>query len=469
MLRSMRRFALLSLLVVAGAAAPAAGASGSPRQVTPPGSGALFLIRGHGFGHGVGMSQWGAQGYAEQGATYEQILSLYYPGTTLETAPSTDIRVLLSQGAKTLSISSDEPIAVTDGNGVAHTLAAGTTKLTPALKLAVDGGAALPLTPPLTFAPASGSALTLGKPYRGTITVDVVKKKLEAVNTLPLEEYVDGVVPAEMPSAWQSAALEAQAVASRTYALATRRVGADFDVYADTRSQAYGGIDAETPATTAAVAATQGEVLYYGDTIAPTVFSSSSGGQTQSAADAWGGPDVPYLPSQPDPYDSISPYHSWGPVPVSASTLAHAVGLRGQIVDATTTLNSSKRVAELDVRTLARGVEKTTPVDGSLVAAKLDLRSTWFRVSVLSLQPPAPNPPVAAGTKVVLTGVLRSAPGTVAQERIAGGQWTTLRRPRPNGRTHAFRLVVRPTVTTWYRLSVPAAASRPVRIRVSPA
>ena len=208
------------------------------------------------------MGQWGAQGYAAHGSTYQQILADYYPGTTLETAPASKIRVLLAQGRKTLSISSDETIAVVGSDGVQHTLAAGTTKLTPKLALAVDGGSAKPLTPPLTFTPASGSSLTLGHPYHGTITVDVVNGRLQAVDTLPLEQYVADVVPVEMPSTWQPAALEAQAVASRSYALATRHVGASFDVYADTRSQAYGGIDAETPAATAAVAATAGEVLY---------------------------------------------------------------------------------------------------------------------------------------------------------------------------------------------------------------
>ena len=460
------RRALSLLLVLATVAAVVAAPAGARRRsVAPQVPNAFLLLRGHGYGHGVGMSQWGAQGDAEQGATYQQILGQYYPGTTLETAPPTQIRVLLAEGQKTLTISSDQPITVTDGNGVAHTLAAGATKLTPALVLAVDGGQAQPLTPPLVFAPASGSALTLGKPYSGTITVSVVKKRLEAVNTLSLEDYVDGVVPAEMPSAWQPAALEAQAVASRTYALATRRVGGDFDVYADTRSQAYGGLDAETPAATSAVAATQGEVLYYGTTIATTVFSSSSGGWTQSAADAWGGQDVPYLPSQPDPYDSISPWHDWGPVAVSAATLRRALGLRGRIVDATAKINSSKRVAVLDVGTLVRGVEATTPVAGSIAAAKLGLRSTWFRVSVLSLQPPLPNPPVAPGTSVTLTGVLRGAPGAVVQERTTGAPWSDLGKPRL-GPQHAFTFVVQPTATTWYRLAVPAATSTPVRIRV---
>lgn len=466
----MVRRTLTSLLALAGVAALVAvpaGARTVHRTVAAPGSGALFLVRGHGWGHGVGMSQWGAQGYAENGYTYQQILAAYYPGTSLETLPAAPtIRVLLAAGRKTLTLSSDAPVTVADANGVAHTLAAGATKLTPALQLAVDGGPAQALTPPLTFTPASGSVLTLGRPYRGTITVDVVGGELQAVDTLPLEQYLAGVVPAEMPSSWQPAALEAQAVASRSYALATRRVGASFDVYADTRSQAYGGIDAETPAATAAVAATQGQVLFYGNAIATTFFSASSGGLTQSSADAWGGQSIPYLPSLPDPYDTISPYHDWGPVPVSATTLAHALRLEGRIVDATTTLNSSKRVAQLNVRTLVGTTQTTTQVPGSLVESRLGLRSTWFRVAVLSLQPPLPNPAVAGGTKVTLAGVLRGAPGAVVQQHTAGQPWTELRKPRPNPRTQAFRVVVRPTVTTWYRLAVPAAASGAVRIRV---
>lgn len=463
----LRRTPITILAVACAAALLAAPAGARHRAAAPPASGAVLLIRGHGFGHGVGMSQWGAQGYAGHGYTYQQILAAYYPGTTLGTAPDTTIRVLLAENAKTLSIASDQPITVVGADGVQHTLPAGATKLTPALQLAVDGGPAQSLAPPLTFTPASGASLTLGKPYGGTIIVDVLKNRLQAVNTLPLEDYVAGVVPAEMPSGWQPAALEAQAVASRSYALATRKVGAAFDVYADTRSQAYGGLDAETPAATAAVAATQGQVLYYGSQIATTFFSSSSGGRTQSAADAWGGEDVPYLPSQPDPYDSVSPYHDWGPVAVTATTL-RKLGMKGRIVDATMTLNSSRRVAELTVDSLAGKTEKTLQMPGSTVEAKLGLRSTWFRVSVLSLLPPLPNPVVAPGTRTTLTGVLRNAPGALVQQRSAGQAWRTLRRPRPSPRTHAFRLVVRPKVTTWYRISVPAATSGQVRIRVAP-
>src|SRR5215471_16327469 len=144
--------AALALVPVAPAAR-----SASPRYVAPAGSGALFLINGHGWGHGVGMGQWGAEGYAQQGYTYEQILAAYYPGTTPGQTATASIRVLLADGKKTLTISSGRPMTVEDGNGVDYALAAGKTVMTKSLELAVDGGAPQALTPPLTFSPADGS------------------------------------------------------------------------------------------------------------------------------------------------------------------------------------------------------------------------------------------------------------------------------------------------------------------------
>src|SRR5581483_8486535 len=228
-----------------------------------------------------------------------------------------------------------------------HTLAAGKTTFTPALELAVDGGPKQALTPPLTFSPTARSSLTLGRRYRGQILVDVPNNKLRAINLLPLEQYLYGVVPSEMPSTWLSAALDAQAVAARSYALANRKPTAPFDVYADTRSQAYLGISAETVAGTQAVDDTVGEVLLYNGDVATTLFSSSTGGRTQSAADAFGAPGRPYLISVKDPYDKISPYHDWGPVLVTAKTLGHALGVPGRIVDTTVRRNPSRRVRTL--------------------------------------------------------------------------------------------------------------------------
>jgi peptidoglycan hydrolase-like amidase len=222
LVRTLAALAVLAAAVTFASAPHAARSSGSAQYVAPAGSGALFLLTGHGYGHGVGMGQWGAEGYAKQGYSYDQILSAYYPGTELGQTTTTTIRVLLANGRKKLTISSTKPFTVEDGDGVDHTLPAGKTTFGPGLKLAVDGGPAVALAPPLTFAPAGGSTLTLGSAYRGRIVVDVPGNKLRAINVLPLEQYLYGVVPAEMPSAWLPAALEAQAVASRSYALANR-------------------------------------------------------------------------------------------------------------------------------------------------------------------------------------------------------------------------------------------------------
>ena len=465
LVRSVAALAALAAAVTLVSAPHAARSSGH-QFVAPAGSGALFLFSGHGWGHGVGMGQWGAQGYALQGYTYDQILAAYYPGTLLGPTTTTTIRVLLADGKKTLTISSAQPLTVEDGSGVEHTLPAGKTALTPKLTLAVDGGAKQALEPPLTFSPATGSTLTLGRAYRGQILVDVVNGKLRAINVLPLEQYLYGVVPAEMPSAWLSAALEAQAVAARSYALANRRAAAPFDVYADGRSQAYLGVSVETPAATEAVDETAGQVLLYGNQVADTLFSSSTGGWTQSAADAFGPPGRPYLVSLQDPYDSISPYHDWGPVPVTGKTLGSALGVAGRVVDATVAHNSSKRVKTVKMVAQAGAAQATKSVTGASTQSALGLRSTWFSVGVLSLVPPSPNPAVAAGTRIRLSGVVRGIRGVVVQQRSNGTPWTTLRSVVPAPKTGAFHFAVRPSTTTDYRLATAHDVAASVRIRV---
>lgn len=467
--RTLVVLAALAAAVSFASAPHAARSSGTPPYEAPAGSGALFLISGHGYGHGVGMGQWGAQGYAEQGYTYDEILAAYYPGTTLGDTAATSIRVLLADGKKKLTISSKKTIDVEDGDGIDHTLPAGDTTLTPALKLAVDGEPAQSLSPPLTFSPSTGSSLTLGRRYRGRILVDVPNKKLRAINTLPLQQYLYGVVPAEMPSTWLSAALDAQAVAARSYALASRKAGAPFDVYADGRSQAYLGVSAETTAGKQAVDETDGQVLLWNGSVALTLFSSSTGGWTQSDSDAFGAPGRPYLVSVRDPYDTVSPYHNWGPVPVTGKALASASGVVGRIVDATVKRNTSRRVKTLKITSLSRGSQLTVTIGGPATRSALGLRSTWFGVGVLSLLPPVPNPPVAPGTRVTLTGVVRGVKGVVAQRRTSGTSWTQFRSIAPAAKTGAFTFTVKPKVTTQYRLATAKDAAASVRIRVKAA
>ncbi len=112
---------------------------------------------------------------------------------------------------------------------------------------------------------------------------------VQTVNAVDLEDYVRGVISWEMPSGWAPEALKVQAVAARTYAITTSVGGAGFDLYADTRSQMYGGVAAETPSTDAAVAATRGQVVTYNGAPVITYFSASSGGHTENVAERLAG------------------------------------------------------------------------------------------------------------------------------------------------------------------------------------
>jgi stage II sporulation protein D len=445
--------ALLAVVVLAVPATHAAHET-TKQYVAPRGSGALFLITGHGWGHGVGMGQWGAEGYALHKFSYEDILAAYYPGTTLSQTTVRRLRVLLADGKGSLTVSSDQPIAVIDGNGATHTFPAGSTKLT----------TSLPYPAPLTLSPAHGSTLTLGHTYRGKLVISVVNGKLRAINLVTLQQYLDGNVPAEMPSSFLPDALEVQAVASRSYALAGRKAGAAYDVTVS--SQSYLGVAAESPQGNAAVAATKGEVLTYGGKVATTVYSSSTGGWTQSASDAWGG-GAPYLVSVKDPYDTVSPWHNWGPVPVTGKDLIAALHLVGKPLDAIVKRDASKRVAQLNVAVSAHGSQTVTNATGSAVAGAFGLRSTWFSVGVLSLLPPSPHVAVTAGTTVTLSGIVRGVKGVVLQERPAGGAWTDLRPVTPDPATHAISIDVTPTVTTDYRLATTADAAAFIRMTVS--
>src|SRR5213082_2251677 len=183
----MTRFRPLALALFIAAFAASSASAGSVCSVScfqaPAGSGALLVFSGHGWGHGVGMSQYGAYGYAQHGSSFDQILSHYYPGTTLGPAPVSKIRVLLADKRKTVKLSSEVPFTVRDGAGARHSLAAGTLSFGPGLRLAVDGNPApQKLSPPLTFVAGKGAPLTLTRPYRGQIQVDVVDGKLRAID-----------------------------------------------------------------------------------------------------------------------------------------------------------------------------------------------------------------------------------------------------------------------------------------------
>ena len=240
-------------------------------------------------------------------------------------------------------------------------LPAGTLKV--AADLVVSGQT---LVSPLTFSPGATPLRVGGASYHGELLVVSNGTKLQVVNALGLESYVLGVVGREMPSSWPAAALETQAVAARSYALAELEnvvTARAYDLYNDDRSQVYGGIAAESPPVTAAVRATARQVVLYGGKVATTYFSSSSGGRTVSAGEAWGKP-IPYLVSVADPYDTLSPYHDWGPVLFDARKAAAALKVPGALQSLTLTPSPSGRVGSVNA-VGANGDVKLTASDGT--------------------------------------------------------------------------------------------------------
>ncbi len=451
---SMRRTVALASIFLLGTG-PAAPARVHTQAAT---GSATFIVTGHGWGHGVGMSQYGAYGYAQKGTGYEKIVLHYFPGTELGSAPVSRVRVLLTSGAATLPVGSASDFRVKDATGAVHDVVAGKYTLTPALKLKVDGGGAARALPgPLLFQPG-GSALQLKHLYRGSVQVDVVNGKLRAINFVGLEQYLYGVVPSEMPYTWHPEALKAQAVVARSYALATRRSGA-FDLYPDTRSQVYLGLEHERPSTNAAVDATAGEVVLYQGQVAKTYFFSSSGGRTASAEDVWG-EAVPYLVSVPDPYDTISPHHTWGPVAYTGTKLARMMKMKGRVVDIQAELNASGRIKTLNVV----GTKGDLSIPGASLRQRLGVRSTWFSIGVLSLS--APSSAVVYGSRAQLTGIARGLPAAVLQQ-FDGTAWKDLGAVKA-AKDGALAVSIKPPVTTRYRLATGKVSAAPVRVPVAP-
>jgi len=411
---------------------------------------AVLAVSGHGWGHGLGLSQWGAYGYAQHGWSYEQILAHYYTGTTLGAAKVATVRVLVASG-KQASLSSTVPWTVTDAAGTKEQLAAGALALTTAFAIA-----GLPaLQPPLTFTAPQPLSVG-GRAYRGKLVVSLDGKALDVVDSVGLESYLKGVVPSEMPSTWLPQALEAQAVAARSYALANLAKGRPYDLFGDGRSQVYGGVAAETPATDNAVDATKGQVVMYAGKVADTLYYSSSGGRTASALEATG-IAVPYLVPVADPYDTISPYHDWGPVLIDATKLVKQLKLPGPIVDVRELNGPSGRVKSL---TLTSAGDAATVISGNQARTALGLRSTWFTPALLELQ--GSTKTMTYGGAVSLSGLARGAQGVSLEAKTAATDWAPAGALLPD-EGGSFALVVKPQVTTWYRLvwgSVHAAQAK---------
>jgi stage II sporulation protein D len=457
MLRALRFIALCLPLLAAGSAVA------SPEQQTEDTvTATTFVVRGRGWGHGVGMGQWGAYGQARRGVKYKKILAHYYSGTKLVETKTTSVRVLLADGRRSVTVHSVSPFRLLAGDGELHQLEPGSYTVGSGFK--VRPHPALPahaLRGPLTFLHGSAPLEVIGKPYRGNVQLQRVNGKLQVVNVVGIDPYIRGVVSEEVPDDWPLEAVKAQAVAARSYALA--QAGGRSILYADTRSQVYGGVEAESTVGDKAVAATKRQVLTYDGKVATTFFFSSSGGRTADVEDVFvGGTPIPYLVSVPDPDDKYSPYHRWGPVVLPATRVSKLLRAPGTI-DARA-IPASGRAREIVLMT--RTGERRVPA--SDVRRALDLRSTWVTLGVLSLSRPAGM--AAAGAPLTLTGTARLVKGPIElEQKVGGGPWTD-GPPVQLAADRSFAVDVVPEATTLYRLTAADdVVSVGLRVPVSPA
>jgi stage II sporulation protein D len=413
-MRARTLFATLALCLLA--ASPAFGASSK------------FTIRGAGFGHGVGMSQYGAYGFALNGSAYRDILAHYYTGTAIGAAdPNQRIRVLLQSVRGSASFTG----AVRAGRR--HLSSRKTyyvRRRGPAVQLRSARGKNMGTYSALRVTGRGGVVTLRGRAangrvngaYRGAIDFSPgTFSGVDAINSLSLDTYVRGVVGDESPPSWPLEALKAQAVAARTYALTTMKPTAGFDVYPDTRSQVYGGVAAEEASTDQAVRETTGEVVTYNGIPVVTYFFSTSGGRTENVENTpLGNEPRPWLKSVDDPYDDTSPRHRWGPTKMSLKQAGSKLGslVKGKFRGIEVVQRGvSPRIVEADVV----GSRGRTRVTGGTLRARFGLFDTWaFFTSITTgeapppEQPPPDGPPTG-GTQFGSASYLRVRPvGTLA-------------------------------------------------------
>ncbi len=358
--RVRRRWSGLVLAVLASIVLSALGPALRIATVAADGVPGLpdLTFYGRGYGHGVGMSQYGARGRALAGQLAPEILAHYYPTTTLGTrSAATTVRILLLTGLAATPAKPLTVVGLVGGwtiDGIATTFPAN-AKLTIAptaskattwiLKVVSAAGttlAAKTVSGDLYVRPIDWSSVLqlVSKPtttnvYRGFFRLRLTTTAT-VVNHIAVDRYLRGVVPLEMPSTWPTEALRAQAIAARSYALyRIHPTTGLFDVYDDTRSQVYRGKRVETSAANTAVTATAGSVLLSGTSLVNALFHSADGGWTENNENVFvsstgsivAGP-VTYLRGSSDrapdgtSYDKASPYATWKTATYTAAALS---------------------------------------------------------------------------------------------------------------------------------------------------
>lgn len=385
----------VSLVIPFGVVGP-----GSPAVAATDGT---VTITGHGYGHGKGMGQWGAYGYAKSGWGYQAILSHYYGNTTLVANagnPTISVELMRMNGLDMIVTGGGLAVDGTPVSAVAVRVGRTGTGTLQVYSAPSCGGPWTawggPRASGVTVTDSSGRTTVCepsqGSTYRGAIRVVDAAGTLYSMNVVPLEDYLRGVVPRESPASWGTTggleALKAQAVAARSYVLASGARPASGATTCDsTACQVYGGYASqpystgvntvlESDITNGVVAQTSGQVLRFASgAIALTQFSSSTGGWTAGGA----------FPAVQDLGDSISPYNTWT-VSTTLPAIASALGTGPIRTIAVTERNGlgADGGRALTVTVVETGGAVRT-FSGATVRTKLGLRSDWFSISAISV------------------------------------------------------------------------------------
>ncbi len=450
----------------AGVSAPTGTAAVPVVETYTRPTGTSFSLSGRGYGHGRGMSQYGAYGAALRGLTRDQTLAFYYPGTTFSTAiGNPTVRVnLTALGSSSTQLATTPHLVVSDGSKTGSLNVKNSDGTLRARWRVVADGAGLGLqwlqggtwrstsswkgTKPLSFSDSVLGKVRVVMPdgtqrdYRRTIRSIRSGSGVMTLSVLSMNYYLQSVVPSEMPASWPSTALQVQAVAARTYAayeMAHQPSGSAFDLCDSTSCQVYSGLAGYTvsgalvpheyAASTAAVSATSGLGVFYGGAPAFTQFTSSNGGQTVASS-------LPYQVSKADPYDDVpAGSTSRWTTSIAISTIEKAYPTVGALkalrIDKRDGFNAwGGRISSVTV--IGSTASKT--VTGDSFRATFGLRSPWWTVTTAPATSAASFPKDLDGNQradllaVDPTGTMRLLSGSGAGAFTAksmGAGWGT--------------------------------------------
>jgi stage II sporulation protein D len=361
-----------------------------------------FTVHGAGWGHGWGMSQYGAYGAAREGLSWKKIIAFYYPGTKLhKLAAGTTIKVwITADNDGELKVLPAKGLAVHEADGKSYRLPTGSryklwriSRSGAGYRLSYkdDSGdwhtKSTPLGDHTWSFKTSANKVTIKMPsgsrreYRGSALLIKRGSSGRTVNKLSVENYVRSVVPAEMPTSWSANAVRAQAVAARTYAMKlASRASSGYDVCDTTSCQVYPGYAVtsggrrtvrETSGGNAATKATAGTIVRYRGAVALTQFASSNGGHSAQG-------DYAYLSPHADPYDGVVVSQAWKRT-ISAAAVGRAWPSVGKVTKVKVTSRDGEgrwggRVRKIQII----GSKKTITVTGTTFQYRFGLRSTLF-------------------------------------------------------------------------------------------